>query len=293
MLEFKKHHTSVVSEIPPDCGISWREQWRQRKITQFATPKYESPHQFWHKPENVQRYLSHISGEFSCRVTRQITEMHIPAGSRVLDIGAGPGTLAVPLACSGCQVTAIEPSLCMREAMQSYALDSGVQNLIIIPRRWEDICLCDLDGPFDFVIASYSLTMIDIAETLRNMDAVCDGMVNLFWFLTPSAWMQAKMDLWPQLYRTAYPGEPMADCLWQVLNETGIHANLIVEPTDPPVSFRSYEDAVSEFCHRLSVSTPEHQLVIQNYLQKNLRTDGSEYLFGGTTRSVRIWWQTR
>src|SRR5690606_41985940 len=50
-------------------------------------------------------------------------------GSRILDIGAGPGTLAIPLAGIAAHVTAVEPAAGMAEVMAEYAEEKGVSNL--------------------------------------------------------------------------------------------------------------------------------------------------------------------
>ena len=94
--------------------------------------------------------------------------MNIPKGSRILDIGAEPGTYAVPLAASGCTVTVIEPSPVMREMLEARIKDEKIQNITIIPKRWEDVQTVELDRPFDVVIASFSLTMMDIGEARKD-----------------------------------------------------------------------------------------------------------------------------
>ena len=49
-------------------------------------------------------------------VSRQLAA-HLPAGGRVLDVGAGQGTQAIRLATAGFEVTAVEPAARMREVM--------------------------------------------------------------------------------------------------------------------------------------------------------------------------------
>ena len=63
-------------------------------------------------------------GSDRSRIEAQLEAMQIPPGSTVLDIGTGPGTLAVPLALAGCDVTVVEPSAGMRAAMREYRVSS-------------------------------------------------------------------------------------------------------------------------------------------------------------------------
>ena len=148
-------------------------------------------------------------------VDAQLNAMHIPDGARVLDIGGGTGTHAIPLAAKGCDVTVIEPSGAMREQLQENLASSGT-GLTILPSRWEDISGSELGDPFDAVIASYSLSMSDIGDALDKMQDCCQGTVHLFWFLSSPSWARVSQDLWPLLHNREYPGEPLADCLWQV-----------------------------------------------------------------------------
>ncbi|HVB64298.1 MAG TPA: methyltransferase domain-containing protein [Nitrolancea sp.] len=53
-----------------------------------------------------------------------------------LDVGAGGGRNALPLALLSKQVTAIEPSAAMREALAASAIQHGVENVEIIDLRW-------------------------------------------------------------------------------------------------------------------------------------------------------------
>ena len=59
--------------------------------------------------------------------------------SRVLDIGAGPGTLAIPLAPRVKEVTAVEPGAGMVSILQERAAREGITNIRCIQKRWEDV----------------------------------------------------------------------------------------------------------------------------------------------------------
>lgn len=57
---------------------------------------------------------------------------------RWLDIGAGGGRFALPLALHSREVIAVEPSGGMREVMAASAQEHGVENLQIVDARWPD-----------------------------------------------------------------------------------------------------------------------------------------------------------
>jgi len=94
---------------------------------------------FWSNQDVVDRFVRNLITGDRSRIEGQIAGMQIPPGSSVLDIGAGPGTLAVPLALAGCRVTVVEPSVPMGEAMEKYHRVVNAPALRAIRSRWEDV----------------------------------------------------------------------------------------------------------------------------------------------------------
>jgi ubiquinone/menaquinone biosynthesis C-methylase UbiE len=268
----------------------WRDYWKSQKLAQLSTRNYGNPQQFWDNKRTVQQVYLKGNPMVKQRSLDRLGSMDIPPGSRVLDIGGGPGALAVPLASRGCRVTMVEPSAVMREAFDRHVQDTGVTGITVIPERWEDVDIAGLGEPFDIVIASFSLTMVDIGEAIGKMQQVCRGSVHLFWFLTSAPWAVVVRDLWPVIHGVPFRGETTADCLWQVLHEMGIHAHLHVEPPSPGSSFATVEDAVEEFYQRLNCTEPAQKEVIRAFLRDKLTPGDQGFLLKGSTRSAHIWW---
>ncbi|MCK9630622.1 MAG: class I SAM-dependent methyltransferase [Methanoregula sp.] len=268
----------------------WRDIWRQMKLARMATPGFESAGAYWSNKKNVTDHVkSRTRQSWQGKVDVQFRAMNIPAGARVLDIGGGTGTHAIPLAAMGCDVTVVEPSAAMREELQKNLTVSGAGPLAVIPSRWEDVSREELGGPFDIVMASYSLSMMDIGEAIEKMEACCRGTVHLFWFLTSPSWARVSRDLWPRLYGRNYPGEPLADCLWQILYEMGIYANLMTERKKETI-YQSIEDAVGEYSRRLNCTTKEPEEILGEYFRQQLHPCGKGYELGGVSCSAHIWW---
>ncbi|MGE3601441.1 MAG: class I SAM-dependent methyltransferase, partial [Dehalococcoidia bacterium] len=84
-----------------------------------------------------------------------------------LDIGAGGGRFAVPLARRVARVIAVEPSASMRDTLASAAADAGVSNIEIHDLRWP---VASWSESGDVSLAAHSL--YDIREIAPFLDAM-------------------------------------------------------------------------------------------------------------------------
>ena len=270
----------------------WRNLWRQQKYVRCTAPGFEDSAAYWGRRKNAtDLYVkSRTRQAWQGKVEAQFRAMNIPAGARVLDIGAGTGTHAVPLAAGGCDVTVVEPSEAMREELEKNRLLAGAGPVTIIPKRWEDISHKELGESFDVVIASYSLSMQDIGDAVQKIQSCSRGAVHLFWFLTPPSWARVSRDVWPLLHGREYPAEPLADCLWQALYEMGIYANLTTERKNETV-YTAAEEAVQEYAQRLDCRDERDTAILQNYFTTTLRHYGRGLVLPGASISAHIWWQ--
>ena len=271
----------------------WRDRWRSLKLAHCAVPDYGSSRHFWGNKTKVERVYSKGDGKHDEKTRARLESMNIPDGCRVLDIGPGPGTYAIPLAKRGCRVMAVEPSPVMRDLLAARMKQEKTKNITVIPKRWEDVEPGELGDPFDAVIASFSLTMMDMGEALLKMHASCRGTVHLFWFLTTPAWAKVNEDLWPYLHGGRFPGEPTADWLWQILYEMGIYATIEPEPEGVFSRYKNTDEAMEEFRQRLNCSTAAQEEIVRNYLSAVLKQDGDGFTLWGKTRSAHLWWDTR
>ena len=278
------------SQDPYFDHIDWINVWKERKLRQLATPHYKNSVDFWSDKENVERLYLYDKKGRATLVMEQLGGIKIHPGAKVLDIGAGPGTLAVPLARRGCNVTAVEPSATMVSALRDYQVSEQVEGIRIIEKKWEDVTVEELEGPFDIVIASYSLSMIELDEAVRKMDSVCSGTVYLFWFLKPSPSSEVLHDLWPKVHGVPYYFEPKADCLFLALLQMEIYANFEVLKSKHRHRYLTIGDATADF-HRRMDCTDEHQdKIIRNYLRTKLTMVGNEFQLRGSSYGAKIWW---
>ena len=113
--------------------IDWNQVW---KLTLLAS-RQGNLENGYEKEKAAERYdLSEIARQDG---ERRAAALEVEPSWSVLDIGAGPGTLALPLSRKVKQVTAVEPSLAMVKRLERHIAEDGISNIRILPRKWEDL----------------------------------------------------------------------------------------------------------------------------------------------------------
>ena len=279
--------------FPKDYGdIDWNEVWKARQDRYDAAQIPGDTSHDWDKKENAERYAAQSAGEFEKRIRMTLDGLSVNRTTKVLDIGAGPGTLAIPLAGKVRDITAIEPGAGMITALREQADKEGIKNITCIQKRWEDVDPGhDLSGPYDLVIASLSLTMYDIREAVQKMNMVSCGEVCLYWFVDLPFWERMYADLVVPLHKRPYYPGPKADCLWNVLYQAGIYANVEMLPLDKEYRFPSRREMTAFFKKRFGVTTQEQEKVLDAYLSPLMRTEGDDIVISGESTFAKIWWR--
>ena len=128
----------------------------------------------------------------------------LQARFRVLDIGAGPGNFALPLAVRVRQVTALEPAPGMAAILRRRQAARGLRNIRVVERGWGEV---ELEreawaGGFDLVFASMS-PGVNGPQALERMNRASrrfcylSGWSGAQW----GPWGLARRELWPILFR--------------------------------------------------------------------------------------------
>jgi SAM-dependent methyltransferase len=145
-----------------------------RETTDVPQPDFE-PRRFRTTVPYYARYRLGYPAELIARVADAVG---LRPGGRVMDLGCGPGFLAVPFAQAGMQVIGVDPEPDMLDAARAAAKDAGVA---VDFQRGSSFELPDT-GPLDLVTMGRSFHWMDRAETLRVLDRliVPGGAIALF-----------------------------------------------------------------------------------------------------------------
>jgi ubiquinone/menaquinone biosynthesis C-methylase UbiE len=266
--------------------IDWNCIW---KLTLLASCQGNLENGY-EKEEAAERYdrseIARQDGE------RRTAGLDINPTCSVLDIGSGPGTLALPLARRARQVTAVEPSLAMVKRLERHIAEEGISNIRILPKRWEDLSDEEV-GEHDLVIASYSLSFLDMRETLLKMDRLAKRQVILYWFAGVPSWERIRVDLYPRIFGREHVCHPMSDVLYNLLYSMGIYADVqVLQGTAFPRIYESMEEGISELRRALGLNTQEHDGMIRKYLERRGRRDGLRVIVEDDTVHVKMSWRT-
>lgn len=142
--------------------LDWGTLWRQAQDDAVWKPREAS---VWDgRAASFAKRNKHSSFEQQClRLIAAQSEW------TVLDVGAGPGTLAVPLAAQVRCVTCMDFSAAMLSEAARRAKEEGRSNFSTVHASWTDDWESLGIVPHDLVIAARSLSVRDILAALRRM----------------------------------------------------------------------------------------------------------------------------
>ncbi|WP_319508413.1 class I SAM-dependent methyltransferase [uncultured Methanolobus sp.] len=274
-------------------NIDWSKVWieQMEKHLQCGNKKKAS---IWEDKESAKRFWEMSQKDNQKRARETIRTLNITPQSRVLDIGAGPGTLAIPLSKEVNHITAVEPSMGMIEVFEENMGDYGCNNISIVKKRWEDIDVeKDLDGPYDVVIASFSLGMPDIRKSIEDMLAVASGHIYLYWFAGETSWDRHSRNIWLQLHGKEYYPTPKCDIIYNLLYQMGIYPNMETFTLGRTEVYSSMNEVINNLSNHFSVSTDNQQEILEQYMEKTLRKENGNYIYDARSTRVKMWWNTQ
>jgi len=272
--------------------IDWNDIWRTRMAEWFSTINGSEGDPFRHW--GMKLGLSHLSARRNVNglIKSRIAETGIQPGESVLMIGGGPHMFAETLAKMGCRVTVVESSPEMTKVLKDPPAGTTTFPIGVIDKQWEDISLDELQEKFDLVIALHTLWMTDIGAAVEKMNAIA-GAVHLFWYLTPPVWAQVMGEIWKKVHEKEFRFAPTAECLYQVLLQKKIYANISIEVAGSNLFYATIGEALEAFriCTQFSEVCQDN--VVRNYLRTCLTLADSGFTLRGRSYDARISWKRR
>ena len=179
----------------------------------------------------------------------QAIASHVQPHQTLLDVGAGGGRLAIPLAQRCAHVTAVEPSESMADNLQNAAAEAGVADKItLVSATWEEAQV----EPADIVLCSHVMyTVADVIPFVRKLEEHARQRVVVVLFADPP--IASARPFWEHVYqeeRLQLPGLPY---FVRVLWEEGIYPDVQMLAPRRGGRFNSRDEARDNFRARLYI----------------------------------------
>jgi len=212
----------------------------------------------------------------------------VPQDASLLDLGAGTGAFALPLALVAGQVTALDHSAAMLRVLRhQLERQPGLDNVQTVLGRLEDAPV----EPHDVVLAANSLYRV------RDLRPVLERILRLTRKRAIVVWSVGRQDPPQQLVRDqVQPGryQPGPDYVHLVdaLFERGVFANVEMIEVDDTQHFQSDAAAVAGLLSWTPI-TPEEQARAAALLPHTLEPTPLGWTWRRQGRIAIIWWDQR
>ncbi len=267
--------------------IDWNELWKAIHVSSPGrTLKDRDPAAVWDKKAAA---YQHATRDDRTATERDLGFIEVRPDDTVLDMGAGTGRLAVPLAGRVAHVTALDPSAGMLRILRERMEREGHRNYSCVQMRWEDVEIGRDIDLHDVVIAAFSLGFYDLGAALDKLDRAARRTVYLFWHA--GEWRGAEE---MSLYRAVFgeegafrKGYPDYSFPVNILHDAEIYTNVTIYPALWESSYDSVEQAVDTW---VSLHHPdlEDRSPVIDFFSRVLRTNKAGRLVHTAVRPTAV-----
>ena len=271
--------------------INWEKLWiAARKNSVLAKYRKDVGIEIWDRgAEDYRDTIKKNGYEYGRQMVDTIKEI-IKPDFEVLDIGAGPGTLAIPLAKLVNKVTALDPSKGMLKVLEESAVKDGLSNIETINKTWQEVDDTEIKEKFDLVITSNVLWQFEDVGTqlMRIHDAA-----RKYCCVVLHARLIDDLDseLWSKIMNKEYDFGIDYIYIYNILYRKGIYANVGV--IDSGYTFeKSVDDAIGYYEYLFDLYTeitPKLKEMIKEYISEN--AVNGIYRRESKMKSAVMWWK--
>jgi len=270
--------------------IDWNELW---KAIHASSPgrleKDRDPATVWdRRAASYQR----VTRDETKATGQELAIMDLRPGDTVLDVGAGTGRLAVPIASMAAHVTALDPSGGMLSILRDRMAEKGRSNYSCVQMRWEDVRIGREIEQHDVAIAAFSLGFYDLGAALEKLDAAARRSVYLFWHA--GEWRSEKE---MALYRALFGEEGASqrgypDYIYPVniLHDAGIYPNVQVYRAVWETIYDSADEAARNWVTMHNPGQEDVSLVTEYFSRVLSRNKAGTYVDRSFRPTAAVWW---
>ena len=282
------------TEVVDFFAIDWNAMWQAETKRGHFRPDRAAARELWDKrAETFARGMDHLEpgGELDPEdyISQMLSRIEVRPEWTVLDIGPGPGVLAIPLAKKVKSVTALDISLEMLNRLKANADRHGLTNIQCVNVSWQDAFGLELIGKHDVVVASRSLMAGDMKAALSYIVAIADRAAYLTF---PIIHLPFDWEVYKVIGREKK--HPPYIYLVNLLYQMGVHANVEILRSRARTQFSSVEEALTNLEWRTDPFTPEEKAKLRDFLEGQFAEQGGvgPYVHEGYAQWALLWWKT-
>jgi SAM-dependent methyltransferase len=274
-------------------SIDWNALWQSE--ANHSPWNKTSPKDLWNKradsfSQRINRVVEGKEGlDKNDYISKMLAHIEVRPEWSVLDIGCGPGTLAIPLAKKAKSLTALDISSEMLKHLKNNAEKSGLHNISYINSSWEEAFTARQVAAHDVVVASRSLMSGDMKEAMTNIMAITR---QAFYITVPVIHLPFDWEVYKVIGRSGKKHPPYI-YLYNLLYQMDIQANVEILRSHIKVQFPSIEAAIEELQLRTDPFNADELVKLKEYLQIKFteQKDSSVFTFEGYSKWALIWWK--
>lgn len=200
---------------------------------------------------------------------------HLPLDleTSVLDIGCGPGTLALPIAAHCQKVTALDFSAKMLRLLDQRAAEDNIQNIRTVQCAWEDDWEDASIEPHDITIAARSMGVEDLQGAIDKLQRYSKKHIFIADRISPTPFDPEAF------HAVGRPFQSGPDYIYtlNMLYSMGIHPETRVMQLENELTFSSFDDAFASYSWMIKELNEDEERKLRVYVESisEIDADGS------------------
>jgi ubiquinone/menaquinone biosynthesis C-methylase UbiE len=262
--------------------VNWDQLWKTTLKSNHRSQLFDS--EFW---DNNAADSKDNDFRMTDLTRGQISRLQLDQNSTVLEIGAGTGRLAVPIAKQVKHFTAVEPSINRLNILKENAKKQNITNMSFVDKHWEKVTAGIEVEPHNVVFSSLALFMKDTESALKKIDFLTKKRAYIF--LSASKFWDEDMQ---RIICGKINDLQIADYIfvYNILYDIGIIANVDTWSYTSEQCFSSLDEATAKFMKDYCLP-PKKESALKEYLQGAIVSDGKgKYLLKREKKMAMISW---
>ena len=267
--------------------IDWEQLWIEARKNSFVLSGYQ---EFGDRAaQNYSDSIKNNDYEHGRQIIDVIKGLIKPV-FEVLDVGAGPGSLTIPLARLVKKVVALDPSKEMLKVLEENAVEEGIENIETINKTWQEVDDTEIRERFDLVISSEVLWQFeDVGAQLMRMHAAS----RKYCCVTLHTGLPDDMNgkLWLKVMNKEYDFRLGHIYIYNILYSKGIYANVnFIVPNS--IMEKPVNDTIAYYerlFDRYTELTPGVKEIIRDYILEH--AVNGVYRTESKLKEAVMWWE--